>query len=75
MADEEIYEDLRSNVRRIGKTKFFLDSLQIAIDKEDFKNFLELYRHPLKLKNEVYDKQKWLVAEQKRIDLKIKDAT
>ena len=51
MVDDEIYEDLRQAVHKICKSKYFLDSLQIAVEEDDFIQFLELFCYPEKLRH------------------------
>ena len=51
--DEEIFENMRTLVTKIGKKKTFLDSMYIAISEEDFDAFMKLYSFPNELKHKL----------------------
>ena len=69
--DEEIFEDMRTAIMKIGQKKFFLDSLKIAVSEIDFQNFMSLYSFPNELKAALGEKKFDLQAEQKVINEKI----
>lgn len=48
--DEEVFEDLKTNVFRIGAKKKFLDGLAVPMDNSDFKAFMNLYSFPKELR-------------------------
>ena len=48
--DEEVFEDLKTNVFRLGAKKKFLDALAVPMDNSDFKAFMNLYSFPKELR-------------------------
>ena len=48
--DEEVFEDIKTNVSRIGAKKKFLDGLEVHMDNTDFNAFMQLYSFPKQLR-------------------------
>ena len=49
--DEDIFEDMKTIVIKIGKKKTYLDSLYIAINEQDFDDFMNLYSFPNQIRH------------------------
>ena len=54
--DEEIFDDMKQSINKIGSKKEFLDDLQIAVSEEDYWKFMQLFYFPIELKSKIMEK-------------------